>query len=205
MHYPSFDKFKELSKKGNIIPVYREIMADLETPVSAFLKIDDGSYSFLLESVEGGERTARFSFLGSRPSMIFKSKNRSIEITEGKTKKVFDTLTDPLEEIKKILSHYKYVNIDGLPRFAGGLVGYLGYDVVRFFENIPDKNFDSIAIPDTLFILADTVLIFDHIKHRIKIVSNAHIKGSPKDAYDTAVNKIDALINKLKKPLQPHK
>lgn len=199
MPYPELPEFLELAKKGNLIPVYEEILADLETPVSAYFKINDGDYSFLLESVEGGERTARFSFLGSNPSLIFKSKNRTIEIIENKTKNSFTTSTDPLSEIKKIMQDFKFVNVKGLPRFSGGLVGFFGYDMVRFFENIPDKNKDDINCPDGVFMLTDTILIFDHIKHTIKVVSNAHIKGSPKKSYEDAVIKINLLVKKLKK------
>ena len=133
MFRPSLEEFKQKAKQGNLIPVYREILADMETPVSAFLKIDDGRHSFLLESMEGGEKWARYSFLGSRPSVIVKSFGRSVEITtDGKTKKrSFDR--DPLEVIKYILSAYKPVPDPLLPRFFGGAVGFMGYDVVRFF------------------------------------------------------------------------
>lgn len=199
MYYPDKKEFVKLSKKGNLIPVYREIEADLETPVSAFLKIDEGDYSYLLESIEGEENIARFSFLGTKPSLVFRSKGNDIEITEDKKTKRFRTKSDPLAEIKRLMGQFKFVAVKGLPRFCGGLVGYIGYDMVRFFERIPDKNPDDINIPDSVFVLADTLLIFDHVMHKIKIVSNAHIKGSASAAYDEAAKKIDNISRLLSK------
>lgn len=216
MYYPSRELFKKLAKKGNLIPVYRELLADLETPVSAFLKIDQSDYSYLLESVEGQEKIARYSFLGSNPSLIIKSKGKDIEILERSGRKfkrnscqIKDT---PLCEVKKILKQYRFVNVEGLPRFCGGLVGYISYDSIRFFENIPDKNPDDLKLPDIIFMLTDTILIFDHIAHKIKIVSNVYldkkrIKKSSLNLdkiYDEAIKKIDNLVRLLKKPLKPH-
>lgn len=174
MYYPSLKEFLKLSKKGNVIPVYKEIRADLDTPVSAFLKIKKDDYAFLLESVEGQEKIARYSFLGSNPSLIFKSKQNNIQIIYSQKKliKRFATPTNPLDEVKKIMRDYKSVYIKGLPRFHGGLVGYIGYDMIRFFEEIPDKNPDDLKLPDSVFILTDTILVFDHVNHTIKIVTN---------------------------------
>ena len=210
MYYPDKQEFRKLAKKGNLIPVYKEISADIDTPVSCFLKIDDGkSYSYLLESVEGGEKIARFSFLGSDPSLIFKSKGKNVEIIEkikGKIKKAkvrnFSTKKDPLYEIKRLMSEYKFVPIKGLPRFCGGLVGYIGYDMVRFFEDIPDKNPDTLNLPDSIFMLTDTILIFDHVDHKIKVVSNARITEDRniEKVYEEATRKIDRIISKLKSP-----
>ena len=203
MYYPSKQEFIKLSKKGNLIPVYKEIEADLETPVSSFLKIAKGEYSYLLESVEGEENIARFSFLGANPSMVFKSKNREIEIIEDTKKRRFITDSDPLNEIKKIMKQFKFVKVAGLPRFSGGLVGYIGYDMVRFFEDIPDQNPDDLYLPDSIFMLTDTLIIFDHVMHKIKIVSNAHIKGNAALAYDKAVATIERISKILsKRPLK---
>lgn len=194
---PSKKEFIRLAKKGNLIPVFKDITADLGTPVSAFMKIDRGNYSFLLESVEGGEKIARYSFLGSDPSLVFKSKGRKIEITEeGKTRR-FLTSDDPLEEMRKIIRRYRFVHTAGLPRFCGGLVGFMGYDMVRFFEELPSKNPDELKVPDCVFLLTDTILIFDHVKHKIKVVSNAHVENNPSAAYDKAVKKIEGLIKLL--------
>jgi len=197
---PSKSEFIKLSKRGNLIPVYKEIYADLETPVSAFMKIDSGDYSFLLESVEGGEKIARYSFLGTKPSLVFKSKGNTIEVTEDGRSRRFDTSLDPLYEMKEILNRYKFVPISGLPRFCGGLVGYMGYDMINFFEELASKNPDDLNLPDAIFMLADTILLFDHINHTIKVVSNAYIKDSPSSAYRKATKKIDGLIKSLERP-----
>ncbi len=200
MFRPSLEEFKQKAKSGNLIPVYREILADMDTPVSAFRKIDDQKHSFLLESMEGGEKWARYSFLGSRPSVIVKSFGRSVEITtEGKTQKsAFER--DPLEVIKRVLSAYKPVPDPALPRFFGGAVGFMGYDVVRFFEDLHARDKEGLDIPDMVFMITDTLVIFDNITHMIKVVSNAHIKGkSAESAYREATKKINALVKKLKK------
>jgi anthranilate synthase component 1 len=195
---PDLKTFLKLSEQGNLIPVYKEIVADLETPVSAYKKIE-AKNSFLLESVEGGEKIARYSFLGADPLLVITTKNQQITITEnGKKKKLTG---NPIDILKKLLSQYKCVHVEGLPRFQGGLVGYFGYDVVRFFENIPDKNPDELKLPDSTFFLADSLLAFDHVKHKILIIANAHVKDDPKKAYLEAQKKIAALEKKLKKTL----
>jgi anthranilate synthase component 1 len=203
MYCPSLKEFLKLSKQGNVIPVYKQINADLDTPVSAFLKTAKGDYAFLLESVEGQEKNARYSFLGANPALIFKSKGKNIQIIypHKKSIKKFVTDTDPLNEIKKLMKDFKAATPAGLPRFYGGMVGYISYDTVRFFENIPDKNPDDLNIPDSVFVLTDTILIFDHLDHTIKIVSNVIL---PKDGlrlsqlkkakiYSAAVKKIEAI------------
>lgn len=201
-YFPSKKEFIRLSAKGNLIPVYGAISADLETPVSAFMKIDKGDYSFLLESVEGTEKIARYSFLGSSPSLVFKSKGRDIEIIDNGERKRFITEQDPLFEMKKILGKYKFVPVEGLGRFCGGLVGFMGYDMVNFFESLPSSKPDDLNVPDAVFLLTDTILIFDHVNHKIKVVSNAYIEGEPSAAYDAAVKKIDNLIALLERPLK---
>jgi anthranilate synthase component 1 len=196
---PSLEEFRQKAKQGNLIPVYREILADMETPVSAFRKIDDGRYSFLLESVEGGEKWARYSFLGSKPSVVVRSFDREVEIIRhGKTeKRSFDR--DPLEAINDILSAYKPVPDPNLPRFYGGAVGFMGYDTVRFFERLPDRQKKGMGLPDVLFMITDTLVIFDNVTHMIKVVSNAHVDGnSVTAAYREAAAKIDAIVKKLR-------
>jgi len=197
MIYPTKKEFIALAKKGNLIPVYTEMMADFETPLSAITKIDRGNYSFLLESVEGGERIARYSFLGAEPSLVFSSEGNKVTLREGSTVRKM-TVKDPIDELKKLLSAYKVVDSPGLPRFSGGFVGFFGYDMVRFMEKIPDRNVDDLKVPDSVFMLTDTILIFDHVDHKIKIVSNAHVKGNASSSYDEAVRKIDHILKKLK-------
>lgn len=210
MYNPPLKDFLKLSSKGNVIPVYKEINADLDTPVSAFLKIEKGKYSFLLESVEGQEKIARFSFLGNNPSIVFKSKGKNIQIIYPQQKKIKRFVTDstPLDEIKNIMKDYKAVTVAGLPRFYGGLVGYMGYDSVRFFEDIPDKNPDDLKLADSVFMLTDSILIFDHVNHVIKIVTNVIL---PKKSgltntqktkiYNRAVRKIESIQKEINKPL----
>lgn len=201
MYYPTKEEFIKLSKKGNLIPVYREILTDFETPLSAFTKIDKSNYSFLLESVEGGERLARYSMLGSNPSLVFSSKGKKITLSEGRISTSFTTKTDPIDELKKILKKYKYVKVKGLPRFCGGLVGFFGYDMVRFVEDLPSKNPDDINLPDSVFMLTDTLLIFDHVDHKIKVVSNVHVTGDAALDYEKTIVTIDKIANYLKTPL----
>lgn len=198
MLYPDLKEFKSLCGKGNLIPVYREILADFDTPVSAFLKIGK-SPSFLLESVVGGEKWARYSFLGTNPSKVIKGRGKKIEIRERGKKPVVFEADDPVDVLKKEIALYKPVDVPGLPRFSGGLVGYMGYDMVRFFERVPDSKKPGIDLPDMFFMLADTMLIFDSLRQKIKIVSNVHVDGkSPAKAYKEAVEKIEGIVEKLK-------
>ncbi|MGQ9570687.1 MAG: anthranilate synthase component I [Thermodesulfovibrionales bacterium] len=198
MLYPDIDEFLALSTKGNLIPLYEEILADMDTPVSAYLKFG-GSPSFLLESVEGGEKWARYSFLGSRPSRIIKSWGNKLEIKDVKRGLKRFNVEDPLEIIKKEITTYHPVEIKGLPRFYGGLVGYLGYDMVRFFERIPDLKRPGLDLPDMFFMLTDTMLIFDNLKQKLKIVSIACLEDkNPEDAYHEASNKLKDVVQRLK-------
>lgn len=212
MYCPELKEFLRLSGKGNVIPVYKEINADLDTPVSAFLKISGRQdYAFLLESVEGQEKIARYSFLGANPEMVFRSKGKLIHIIypNKRSKRAFLTPTDPLDEIKKLMKGFKAVAVKGLPRFYGGFVGYMGYDMVRFFEEIPDKNKDDLGVPDSTFILTDTILIFDHVNHTIKIVTNAILPAAgdklsvsrKTKIYNSAIKKIEAIQRNFNKPV----
>jgi anthranilate synthase component 1 len=203
MYYPSLEEFKEKARTGNLIPVYREILADMETPVSTFRKIGQGQYAFLLESVEGGEKVGRHSFLGSEPFAVFQSKGREVKITrDGETKtRYLAEGEDPLTALKGLLEEYHFVPVAGLPRFCGGAVGYIGYDVVRFFERLPALAEDDLGLPDCMLVFTDTCLIFDRVRHRLKVLSNARVNGDPASAYHEAVEKIEALIAKLNAPL----
>jgi anthranilate synthase component I len=201
MYYPDKKEFISLAKKGNVIPVYRELLADLDTPISAFLKIDQGEYSYLLESVEGGENMARYSFLGNSPSLIITSGEGKITFGRGNNVKTFHT-DDPIEEVRKYMSEFIFVPVKGLPRFSGGLVGYLGYDMVRFIEDLPDANPDSVGMPEMMLMLTDTILIFDHVDHKIKIVSNCLIENDDvSEVYEKACRKIDRIAEKLRAPV----
>jgi len=189
MYYPTLEEVKKLKKDGNLVPVYREIVADLETPVSAFLKINRGGHSFLLESIEGGERLARYSFIGTEPYRVL-----SVG-TEDKA--------DPLELIARELDKYKIVPVGGLPRFCGGAVGYLAYETVGRFEELPSPDSDPLGLPLSQFMFVDTMLVFDHATNKIKVLSHAHLDGDVEKAYQKAVAKIDSLVDRLKQPIAP--
>ncbi len=189
MYYPTLEEVKKHKKDGNLVPVYREIVADLETPVSAFLKINQGGHSFLLESIEGGQRLARYSFIGTEPYRVI--------TTRGEDK------TDPLPLITEELNKYQIVPVAGLPRFCGGAVGYLAYETVTRFEELPSPDPDPLSLPESLFMFVDTMLVFDHVTHKIKVLSHVHLDGDVAKAYQEAVGKIDNLVERLSQPLQP--
>jgi anthranilate synthase component 1 len=199
MYTPDFDEFCALARHGNMVPVYREILADLETPVSAFLKIDDGGDAFLLESVEGAEKWGRYSFLGVAPEQVFTSKGRSVCIGHPNEKLAPREVADPFAAVKEFLGRYRPVALTGLPRFSGGLVGYLGYDLVRFFETLPARATDDLDLPDQYLMLVDTLLVFDNTAQKIKVVTHAFVDGPGglRAAYDAACAKIDVLIERL--------
>jgi anthranilate synthase component 1 len=201
---PSYEEFLKKSKKGNLIPVYVEILADLETPVSAFLKLDESSgYSFLLESVEGGEKWGRYSFLGISPVVIFRSKGNRVEIIRNGAVQEEIVKKDPLETLKKLISTYTPVESKELPRFYGGAVGYLSYDIVRFFEKLPDDTTDDLNLYDSFFMITDTIVVFDNIAQKMKIVSNAFLEnGKPREVYEQAKEKIKDILERLHQPLQ---
>ncbi len=185
MFTPTKEEFVKLSKKGNLIPVYKIIEMGKETPVSAFRKIES-DYSFLLESIEGGENIARYSFVGSNPKFVFRS-----------------GLENPFDELKKFLEQYQAVKIPNLPRFHGGMVGYIGYDSIRYIEpRVPCNNSDDLKVPDMVFMMADSLLAFDHVEKKIIIISNAHITSDPEKAYAGAVEQIKKIEKTLKKKIR---
>jgi anthranilate synthase component 1 len=204
MFYPTREEFAAKAKEGNLVPVWREVLADMETPVSAFLKIAQGRpNSFLLESVEGGERLARYSFLGSDPLMIFQSKGETATIKQGDQTETIALEyggRDPLHVLSDLLSRYRYVPAPELPRFVGGAVGMIGYDLVRFFEKLPVLATDDLQLDDCLFLFTDALLIFDHVKHKMLALCNAHIAEGqdPATAYDIATAKIEELLGRLR-------
>jgi anthranilate synthase component 1 len=187
MYYPTLKEVRQLKRYGNLVPVCRDIRADLETPVSAYLKIARGNYSFLLESVEGGERMARYSFIGTEPLLVLRTGD--------------ENPVDPLNLAEKELARLHPVSIAGLPRFHGGMVGYLSYEVVRYFEKLPCPAHDPQELPEFILMLADTLLVFDHVTHKIKVVSHAHLDGNIDKAYQDATYKIDDLVKRLEQPI----
>ena len=205
MYYPDFEDFLKKAESGNLIPVYREILADEDTPVSAFRKIDDSRYSFLLESIEGGEKWARYSFLGSNPSIVFQCKGRYVEVIESGKTTVYKDVDDPLKIVEHIMARYKPVVVEGLPRFYGGMVGYLGYDMNRHIEKLPDMTHDDLNVYDTVLIMTDTILIFDNLRHNIKVVSNVDLSAipDPHRAYTKATERIEEIVQRLRIPKEP--
>ncbi|MEJ2200938.1 MAG: anthranilate synthase component I [Desulfuromonadaceae bacterium] len=203
MYCPTLEQFSRLAERGNLIPVYREILADLETPVSAFKKIDDGVTAFLLESIQGGEKWARFSFLGSGSGQVFRSRGQYYEILKDGAISESGDCADPLVELKRFMAPYQPVAVDGLPRFFGGAVGYLGYDMVRFVETLPDHNPAEIGAYDSCFLLTDTLLIFDNMRQKIKVVSNVYLPPGADVAasYRQGIAQIESLIERLRTPL----
>ena len=190
---PTLEEVRELSKRGNLIPVYAELPTDLDTPVSLFLKLSGTEPCFLLESVEGGERIARYSFLGVRMKEAFVLRGdqlsrhtltadglriEPIAIPQPK----LDPLEGPrkgdvLDALRQEMERYQFVPVPGLPRFCGGLVGYTGYDVVRQFEHLPDTAKDVLGVPEAVYMLSDTLCVFDHAKHRLLVIANVFVEG----------------------------
>ncbi len=200
--WPTRDEFRALASAGNLIPVGRDILGDLETPVSAFLKIHRGPYGFLLESVLGGERWGRFSFLGTEPARVFRVRGDEVEIETpgGPTER--RRSADPLGELARVLGEYRPVALPGLPRFVGGAVGHIGYEMVRTFERLPERATDDLALPDTCMMLAESLLVFDGMAQKIKVIANAHLRDgeSPDAAYDRALARVDELVARLAAP-----
>ncbi len=187
MYYPTLDEVTARRREGNSIPIYREIVADLETPVSAFLKIKRDGPSFLLESVEGGQRLARYSFIGTEPY-------KTLTVTEPQG-------IDPLLLLEEEMNRFKVVPVEGLPRFYGGAVGYLGYECATRFERLPEPEADSLNLPLAIFMFCDTLLVYDHVTHKIKVVCQVRLDGDIAEAYSEAAKRIDALIDRLNQPL----
>ncbi len=200
------DDFRSYARQGNLIPLYREILADHETPVSAFAKIDHGPTAYLLESVEGGEQWARYSFLGSGSPVILMENRGDLIVKRGRRIRRIPARGTPLERIREYMETYRPVTMPDLPRFVGGAVGYLGYDIVKTFEHVPSNRKDSLGVPDFAFLLTETLLIFDNVAHKIKVVANAHLKSSAerdvRSAYREATTRIERMIRRLRRPLR---
>lgn len=190
------------------MPVYAELPADLDTPLSAFLRLRPGPYAFLLESVEGGEKWARYSFLGSDPLMVLSAKDGRITLRRAGARAP-ERLPDgnPLEALRDLLRQFQPVSVPGLPRFQGGAVGYLAYDMVRHMERIPAATRDDLGLPDTVFLFTDTLLVFDNLRHRLLVMANAHINrhepAAIDRAYDRAAVRIGMTLAKLRRPARP--
>ena len=185
---PSKAEFVKLAQQGNLIPVYAEVLADAETPVSAYQKLQKTGPSFLLESVEGGENIGRYSFLGANPRTV-------IRVAKGDA--------DALRSVEAEMAKFRPVTVPGLPRFIGGAVGFLGYEYIHQIEpSVPQPNRNDLGTPALCFMITDTILIFDRVSQTIKVVSNAHIEtGAPAAAYDQAAAQIERLLSQLAQPI----
>src|SRR5437867_4176684 len=202
MKITSFEEFKELARRGTFVPVCKEIVADLLTPVSAFLKIaEHADYAFLLESVEGGEQVARYSFLGKDPFLILRARDgKTIIQRAGETT---ESNTPFISTLRELMAAYRSPFVPGLPRFTGGAVGYLAYDTAAWFEPVTLQPADGASDDEAGFMLFDTVLAFDHVRHRILIIANARISGDEdlESLYQFACAKIEFLQRELERNL----
>ncbi len=224
---PTLDEFRALARgPANLIPVTRQFAADLETPVSVYLKLmEEPGASFLLESVEGGEQVGRYSFVGVNLHGRIELRGRTItrtgsanlqvraagEAANPEVRATTDELPegqDILDALRAELSRHRAAHLPGLPRLSGGAVGYLGYDVVRFFERLPETAAPGLDLPDAIFLLADTLVVFDHARHRLILLANAPVDDGAdvghadvEAAYVDALRRLDRLAEKLLRPL----
>jgi anthranilate synthase component 1 len=201
---PSLEAFEQSAKFGNVIPVFTQLATDFETPLSAYLKIRDTKHSFLLESAEATDKGGRWSIVGSGPKRIFTARGKEITITDGGKTRSITVEDDVLAALEREMAPFKPVPNAALPPFSGGMVGYLSYDAVRQFEpTLGEPPEDTLGIPDALFMLADTLLVFDHRLRRLQIIANAFLDehDSPAEAYAAAQGRIAAIIEILNRPL----
>lgn len=202
MYQPKLPEFEAFTRRGNLIPVYREILADIETPVSVLKKLQHKDHVYLLESVEGGEKWGRYSFIGTDAGVVFKVRGPNVIIEEKGRVSSREHKGDPLNAMRGLLGRYKPVAISGLPRFFGGAVGYLGYDMVRYFEKLPDAPPADLDLDESVFVISDSLVIFDNTRHTIKVVACAYTEDadSPQEAYAEACGKIDKMIRLISAP-----
>ncbi|MBI1998602.1 MAG: anthranilate synthase component I [Deltaproteobacteria bacterium] len=200
MIQPTFKEFSRLAKQGNLIPVYQELLMDLETPLSFFKRLERDRYSFLLESVEGSERWARYSFLGTRPQRIFKAQgNRVTIIEDDKTEtRIAD---EPLKMLEELLKDCQPVSVPGVPPFFGGALGYVSYDAVEQFHEISNDKKDPLGMPEIFFVFVQTLVAFDNLKHTIKVIDNARVGegANLRRAYDQSIARIRKVISSLRR------
>ena len=207
MLQPTIDNLKHLAERGNLVPVWSELPADLDTPVSIFLKLRHAfpaSEAFLLESVEGGEQVARYSFIGAAPAQTISVERGQVTLRNGHESTVPTPSGNPLDVLRELMRGYRAVALPGLPRFTGGLVGFLSYDMVRCFEELPATAEDELQIPDAVLLLVDTLIAFDHVKHRLMIISHVRLDGDVRAAYAQAEARVAQLAEILDSPLPAH-
>jgi anthranilate synthase component 1 len=197
-HRPPFEEFVELARTATVVPVYRQLIGDTLTPVTAFCKIQEGDWAFLFESVVGGERLGRYSFLGSGPFLRFQAHERRVQIQQGASAPHEQEHADPLRLLEERLSAYRAPNLPGLPRFCGGAVGYAAYDSVRYAEHLPAPPPDDRGLPDLCFAFYDRMVIFDHLNKTIAAVAHAHVNPADLEgSYRSACQRVDRLVERL--------
>jgi anthranilate synthase component 1 len=211
MYYPNPEQFTQFATQGNLIPVTRKLLADLETPLSAYYKIRGQGESFLFESVEGGEHLGRFSFVGSNPRAVVRQMGNVVEVlSKGK---VIDSavvgrdVKDGLEMVERLLKRYRPVTVPGLPRFTGGAIGFIGYEFIHDVEPVvPRPPKDELHTPVLYFLIADELLVFDRVAQTLTILVNALVdESAPADAaYAEAAARIDHIVSLLRRPLESH-
>lgn len=199
---PEREEFSRLAMQGNLIPVYAEILADIETPVSAYMKLEGLGDRFLLESAEHGERFARYSFVGAGPTVVFRAKGGEVTIIDRGVERRFECPGDPLKALEELMSRYRPIAPSReLPLFYGGAVGFLAYEGVRYFEKtVPAATKDDLGVPDLYYIITDSLLIFDHLKRTLKIVANAFVGDDADAAHASACDKIGQILERLAQP-----
>ncbi len=189
---PGKEEFHRLARRCNVVPVFKEITADIETPVSLFKKVAKGPESFLFESVEGGERWGRYSFIGHRSRLVIKVRGEKIELSRGNRQST-QVKARPFDYLKDLMEDFHGEAVTGLPRFFGGLVGYMSYDMARFFEDLPHPKADDVGMPDAAFMMPEQVIIYDNLTQTIKVVVNCYMPDhvNHTEAYDQAVKQIE--------------
>ncbi len=200
---PSFPEFVSMAERGNLIPVYKEFLCDTETPVTAYLKIKDKSFSYLLESAEGGERWGRYSFIGYMPYLTVLCRNSGIELVEEGDKRLLRDTRNPLNSLREICRKFTPVTSEDLPPFQGGLVGYFNYDLIRKWEYIPGISPEDTDVGEALFTVSKRLIIFDHLTHQIKAVAFVWVRENRdlKELYEIATREVDQTIEELQRPL----
>jgi anthranilate synthase component 1 len=197
--HPSLAEYLELARNHSVVPVYRQLLGDTLTPVTAFRRIQEGDWSFLFESVVGGERLGRYSFVGAGPFLLFRAWDRRVSIQQAGTDTCELNHPDPLRLLEEWLHKYRAPHLPSLPRFTGGAVGYAGYDTVRYVERLPKPPPDDRGLPDLCFAFYDRMVIFDHINKTIAVVAHAHVDASnPQRSYEDACRRVDALVERLR-------
>ncbi len=203
-HRPGFEDFVRLAGQAPCVPVYRQLTGDGLTPVSAFRRIERSAPSFLFESVIGGEKVGRFSFLGTEPFLRFEARGHQVSVTPAGDLGAASQFVsdDPFAELQKLVERYRAAPMPGLPRFAGGAVGFASYDAVRYTENLPSPPPDDRGLPDLAFAFYDRMVLFDHIRKTILVVAHAHLGAgeAPSAAYERACARVDELAARLDEP-----